>query len=127
MRPGDSTSPGPEPAAAKPRPRFRSWILLLPPLGIIFLWVSAARLWRKLAGTLALGILSLVYAAAIVLLLIRFTGLEIEWRGGYLPALTYHKTRPNFEALERSRKKIGAAANANKSPMPNVAASSEPY
>src|SRR3954464_7196191 len=127
MRSGDSTSPQPESAAAAHRPRFRSWMLLLPPLGIIFLWVSAGRLWRKLAGTLALGILSLAYAAVIVFLLIRFTGLEVEWRGGYLPALTYHKTRPNFEALERSRTKIGTGAEPNRTPMSNAAASSEPY
>lgn len=85
------------------RLQFKWWLVLIPPVGIVFLWIGAARLWRKLAGTVGLAILSIFYAILTTLLLIRFTGLEVEWRGGYLPALTYHKTRANFEALERSR------------------------
>jgi outer membrane protein assembly factor BamB len=65
-------------------------------------------LYSKLAGksgSQGLGIYSLLYAGIVIFLLIRFTGLQVEWRGGYLPALTYRKTRPDYEALERNRQK----------------------
>ena len=108
-----------------PRARFRTWMLLLPPVGIVFLWLSAARLWRKLAGTVGLAIMSIVYVVVIIFLLIRFTGLEVEWRGGYMPALTYHKTKPNFEALERSRKATAPSPSTNAAA--NEPGSSKPY
>ena len=38
-----------------------------------------------------------------ILALIRFAGLEMEWRGGYVPVVTWNKTKPDFAALERSR------------------------
>src|SRR5207253_1047191 len=57
----------------------------------------------KLLGTLGILLFSLLYSALVTFLLIRFTGLQVEWRGGYLPALTYHKASPNYEALERDR------------------------
>jgi len=52
-------------------------------------------------GTLGLLLYSALYTALIIWLLIEFTGLEIEWRGGYLPAFTYHKTIPNYAAVEK--------------------------
>ena len=74
--------------------------IVFPPLALVVLWRSGVRLWSKLLGSLGLVALSVPYAALIIFLLIRFTGLEVEWRGGYIPALTYHKTRPDFTALE---------------------------
>jgi outer membrane protein assembly factor BamB len=67
------------------------------------LWRSQSRVWRKLLGTLGIGLYSLLYAGLIIFFLIRFTGLQIEWRGGYAPALTWNKTHPNYDALERDR------------------------
>src|SRR5262249_32806161 len=54
---------------------------------------------------------SILYAALIVFLLIRFTSLKVKWRGGYVPVLTYHKTTPNYDALEKHRaQRIPSAA-----------------
>jgi len=50
-----------------------------------------------------LAVYSILYSGLIILLLVRFTGLQIEWRGGYLPRLTYRKTHPDYDALERDR------------------------
>ena len=77
----------------------------LPPLGIILLWKSREQpLRRKILGTI-FGVLFLVpYFALIVLILMKTTGLEVEWRGGFPPVLTWHKTHPNYEAVEESRR-----------------------
>jgi outer membrane protein assembly factor BamB len=83
---------------------------LVPPLGFLGLWWRPARLRTKIVGSIGLILYSVLYAAVIVFLLIRFTGLQIEWRGGYLPALTYRKTRPDYDALERDRQKPLAAS-----------------
>src|SRR5437899_3301178 len=74
------------------------WVcaLLAPPLGLLILWLKPQTLARKIIGTLGILLYSLLYAALIIWLLIEFTGLQIEWRGGYVPALTYHKTVPNY-------------------------------
>src|SRR5437899_10024372 len=77
--------------------------LVAPPAGLVLLWSRPQTLGRKLLGTLGILLYSLVYTALIIWLLIEFTGLEIEWRGGYVPTLTYHKTVPNYEAMERHR------------------------
>src|SRR5947209_6749074 len=87
----------------------RLWALLFPPVAFVLLWVSGIELWRKLLGSFTLLLWSGVYTAVIIVLLIRFTGLEVEWRGGYIPRLTYHKTRPDFAALEQSRAKSRVA------------------
>jgi len=48
----------------------------------------------------------LVDCAAIVLFLLILCGsLELEWRGGYVPIPTWHKTRSNAEAIALSRAK----------------------
>lgn len=77
--------------------------LLFPPLGLLLLWRAPLKLRRKVLGTMGIGLFSALYAALIIFLLVRLTGLQIEWRGGYLPALTYRKTAPNYEALENQR------------------------
>jgi outer membrane protein assembly factor BamB len=82
---------------------------LFPPLGLWLLWRSPRRLRSKLLGTAGLLLYSLLYIGFIIFLLIRFTGLQVEWRGGYLPRLTWRKTRPDFDALERSRQSHHAA------------------
>jgi outer membrane protein assembly factor BamB len=84
--------------------RIRLVTLLLPPAGLWLLWRGRGfTLRRKLLGTLgALGY-SLIYLAGIVLLLMRFAGLEVEWRGGFPPVLTFHKTKPDIRAVEAHR------------------------
>jgi outer membrane protein assembly factor BamB len=44
-----------------------------------------------------------VCGAIIILLLIQYGGLELEWRGGYIPVLTWAKTKTDLTALARSR------------------------
>jgi outer membrane protein assembly factor BamB len=100
--------------------RLRLATLLLPPLGLILLWGSENRTRRKLLGTLGIAVYSLLYAGFIIFLLIRFASLQVEWRGGYAPALTWHKTSPNYEALERDRASRAAANNASVAPAPRT-------
>ena len=79
--------------------------LLFPPLGLVLLWRSdQVPLRRKIPGAAGIGFYSLLYAGAIIALLMRFTGLELEWRGGFPPVLTWRKTHPNYGAVEASRR-----------------------
>jgi outer membrane protein assembly factor BamB len=97
------------------RLRLAGW--LLPPLGLILLWRRPdLRLGRKLLGTLGLALWSLAYAIVVVLGLIQFAGLEIEWRGGFPPVLTFSKTRPDYAAVEAHR------ATQSNAPSASVAA-----
>src|SRR5437868_11761245 len=77
--------------------------ILFPPLGLVFLWRDKRPLKKKILGTLGVLLFSLLYAALIIFLLVQFTGMQIEWRGGYVPRFTYHKTRTDYAALEASR------------------------
>jgi outer membrane protein assembly factor BamB len=91
--------------------RLRLATLFFPPLGLLLLWRSSVKIWRKTVGTLGILLYSLLYAGVVAWLLVRFTGLEVEWRGGYVPRLTYHKTRPDYDALERDRAKSKSGTN----------------
>src|SRR5580698_4850986 len=85
--------------------------LLFPPLGLVLLWSSSeVGLGRKILGTVGVGLYSLLYAGGILVLLVKFTGLEFEWRGGFPPVLTWRKTHPDYEAVEASRKAQPKAA-----------------
>src|SRR5262249_45408703 len=59
--------------------------------------------WKRFASMCGFLILGLDCAAIVALLLIQFGGLEMEWRGGYVPVLTWRKTKPDFNALARRR------------------------
>ena len=83
--------------------KLRLATLLFPPLGLVLLWRAPLKLSRRILGTIGIALFSVLYAGPVIFLLVRFTGLQIEWRGGYKPALTYHKTAPNYEALEKQR------------------------
>src|ERR1041385_6292162 len=65
-----------------------------------FLFVSAA------------GLLALTCSALVILLLLRFGVLELEWRGGYVPVLTQKKTKADFDALDRNRAAQGQSETA---------------
>ena len=68
--------------------RLRLATLLLPPLGLILLWrQKCAGLGRKILGTFGIALYSLLYLAGVVVVLMQFTPLEIEWRGGFPPVL----------------------------------------
>ena len=89
--------------------------LLFPPLGLLLLWFSGARLARKILGTIGILLYSLLYTAGLIFLLLRYGGMEVEWRGGYLPALTFHKTAPDYAALDRSRASRSPGSSSSKS------------
>jgi outer membrane protein assembly factor BamB len=99
--------------------------LLFPPLGLFVLWRAPLKFRSKLLGTLGIALFSLLYAALIIFLLVRFTGLQIEWRGGYIPALTYQKTAPNYEALEKQRARQLEPQPARQSPGPGYLSSKQ--
>lgn len=83
--------------------RLRLATLVFPPWGLVLLWRTPRRLWRKLIGTLGILFFSLLYVALGAFILVRLGALKIEWRGGYAPALTWRKSLPNYDALEQNR------------------------
>jgi outer membrane protein assembly factor BamB len=84
--------------------RIRLATLLFPPLGILWMWrESTLSLGRKLLGTFTTLLYSILYAAGIILVLMQFTPLEVEWRGGFPPVLTFVKTKPDYRAVEAHR------------------------
>src|SRR2546426_144324 len=86
--------------------------LLFPPAGLPLLWRSSQiGLGRKIFGTLGIILYVLPYSALAVVLLHRFCGLEYEFRGGVVPRLTFHKTVPDYDALDASRAKQKQAAS----------------
>jgi outer membrane protein assembly factor BamB len=85
--------------------KIRIATLLFPPLGLVLLWRSQQASWpRRILGTIGIGLYSVLYAGVILALLMWFTGLELEWRGGFPPVFTWHKTHPNYDAVEASRR-----------------------
>lgn len=90
--------------------RIRLATLLFPPLGIVLMWRDGAiGLGRKLLGTFTALLYTILYLAGITFLLMQFTPLELEWRGGFPPVLTFKKTKPDYEAVEAHRVKQGHA------------------
>jgi outer membrane protein assembly factor BamB len=84
------------------RVRLVTW--LCPPPGLILLWLAKGiSVWRKIFGSLFILLYTPVYLLLIVLILWKFFGLQYEFRGGLVPALTWRKTLPNYEKLEASR------------------------
>ncbi|MDB6022010.1 MAG: WD40-like repeat-like protein [Pedosphaera sp.] len=77
-------------------------VIVLPVL-LLLLRRGRRTLFKKLLGGFGYCLLVLVCGAWIILGLIRFAGLEMEWRGWYVPVLTWNKTKPDFAALEHSR------------------------
>src|ERR1700678_4405842 len=95
--------------------------LLFPPLGLVLLWRSEpALLRRRILGTIGIGLYAALYAGGIVALLVHFTGLEWEWRGGFPPVLTWHKTKPNYDAVEASRRMQPKIPTPTQVPMAQV-------
>lgn len=91
--------------------RIRLATLLLPPAGLWLLWRHReSGLGRKLLGTVLILLYSLLHAAGVIWLLMLFAGLEIEWRGGFPPVLTFGKTKPDYAAVEAHRARQANAA-----------------
>src|SRR5687767_6642667 len=97
--------------------RIRLATYTFPPAGLLLLWRDREiRLGRKVFGTVGILLYSIVYAAGIVALFMRFGGLQMEWQGGFPPVLTFQKTVPNYDALEAHRAKQTATKPAKPAP-----------
>lgn len=84
--------------------RIRLHTLWLPPLGLWLLWRNSEIRWlRKIVGTIFIAFYSVLYAAAVIAVLLAI-GMKWEFRGGMIPYLTFRKTLPNYDALEASRR-----------------------
>ena len=116
-------SPVTPPAATHAR-RLRLVTLAFPPAGLWLLWRGPATRGRKLLGTLGIGLFTLVYTAAILFLLYRFTGLRFEMQGSPIPKPTWQVT--DYERLEKARAAMGAVPAA-KSPTAAPKATTPPY
>lgn len=95
--------------------RFAS--LFVPFLGPILLWRSKRTLGRKILGTIGLFLYGIVYLGVIALLLMKYGGAEMDWRGGYIPILTWSKTTTDLDALARSRAEQAKAAPVELQPV----------
>src|SRR5258705_4178161 len=75
--------------------RLATW--LCPPLGFVLLWLTRGiPVWRKLFASLFILLYTPIYLLLIVVILWKFFGLQYEFRGGLVPALTWRKTLPNY-------------------------------
>jgi hypothetical protein len=98
--------------------------LLLPPLGLILLWLRPARAWKKVAGSLAIGLVGVVH-------LVLVYGMRMELRGnGMTPVFTFRSKDRHFADLEQSRARQAkeapaVAATAAPAPSPVLEAKTE--
>ena len=84
--------------------------LVFPPLGFLRLWRSSRGVLLKLFTSFGIALYCLPYAGLIIFLLVKVTGMKVEWRGGFGPSFTWHKTVPNYEAVEADRSHHQTAA-----------------
>jgi outer membrane protein assembly factor BamB len=78
--------------------------LLFPPGGLVLLWRSSEFSFaRKIFGTIGILLFCIPWSVAVIFLMVQFCGLQVEFTGGMVPQLTFHKTLPNYAALEASR------------------------
>jgi outer membrane protein assembly factor BamB len=92
---------------------------LLPPAGIALLWRSSLVGWgRKVFGTVFAAAYTVPYFAIILGFFYYVAGIDlVEWRGGYIPALTLSKTLPDYKRLEGNRAKQSNLAATNLAPI----------
>src|SRR5271170_1444364 len=77
--------------------------LFVLPLGLFLLRRGARTRMKKILSIFGTLLLGLVCSAILILFLLHYGVLEMEWRGGYVPVLTLNKTKPDFDALAKSR------------------------
>src|SRR3954469_1021399 len=86
--------------------------LLFPPAGLVLLWRSFEfSVRRKIFGTFGVILFSIPWSAAVLFLMVKFCGLQVEFTGGMVPGLTFQKTLPNYAALEASRARQKSVAS----------------
>ena len=74
----------------------------------------------RLAATLGILAYTVIYITAVVLILHHFFGLTYEFRGGYIPRLTFRRTAPDYEALEKNRAQHAARGTATQTAEPST-------
>ncbi len=77
--------------------------LVVLPLGVLLLRRGRRSFFKKMLSGCAMFLLAIVCSAWVILGLMRYAGLEMEWMGGYVPVVTWNKTKPDFGALESNR------------------------
>ena len=87
-------------------------LFVLQELGLFLLRRGARTRMKKILSIFGTLLLGLVCSAILILFLLRYGVLEMEWRGGYVPVLTLNKTKPDFDALAKSRAQQGKVATA---------------
>lgn len=93
--------------------------LLFPPLGLWLLWrTRGVGLFRKLFGTFGVLLYCIPYAALIIFLMVRTNLVQVEWRGGFPPVLTRHKTVPDYSAVESHRARTSSEPVARSTTAP---------
>jgi len=82
--------------------------LLLPPLGLVLLWLRPTRMRRKVLGSISIAAVGVTY-------LVVFFGLRLEADGTGIPrVLRFHRPEAHYAKLEQSRaaQQLAAAATA---------------
>jgi outer membrane protein assembly factor BamB len=80
------------------------WTIGCPPAALFRLWRRPAGTARKLLVSVGLVLLTPVWLAGVIALLVALRLVEIEWKGGTGPRLVHRRTVPDFDALEASRR-----------------------
>ena len=92
--------------------------VLLPFVGLVLFRRGKRTRFRRFLFLCTMLLQVTVCGAIIILLLIQYGNLELEWRGGYVPVLTWKKTKTDMAALAASRAKpVAPAKTATVSPV----------
>jgi outer membrane protein assembly factor BamB len=93
-------------------PALRVVTLIAPPIALILLWKSPKTgLRAKILGSIGIPLFQILHLAVIVWGLHVLAGIDLyEWRGGYIPTLTFNRTLPDYDALESHRKRSAGAS-----------------
>jgi outer membrane protein assembly factor BamB len=99
--------PDPDPPTPPTKPKTPKWVrwpaLVVPPVGLLLLWISPVSAKRKFWGSLWILFYGLCYFGIAVAILIQLRLLQIEFRGGMFPSLTTRRTVPDYDQLESHR------------------------
>ena len=77
--------------------------LVVLPLGLLWLRRRPRTRRNKILMVLALVLHGICDVALLIFLFLELGWVDLEWRGGYVPVLTWRKSQPDFDALERNR------------------------
>ncbi len=99
------------------------WLTLAaPPVALGLLLLSRTiPIRQKILGSIGIPLFGILYITFLGTASHVFLGIELyEWRGGYLPTLTFQPTRPDFAAVETHRNLINSLETPNPEPAGGV-------